>query len=252
MSLASFIIRGRNESDNLQTLFPMLAVQTERDYELIYIDNESDDDSIMIAKKHGAQVISIAKDDFSYPKALNIGVQAARGTHIVILSAHSFPLWNGWLSSGLRHFNDTNIAGVYGPTCAYKNSPLIEKIDKFPGFFEWTCRKIFSPKIVRKIPSRSLMGVLGFTNAIIPKSLWDIHHFDETYGNGGEDGEWVRHFAARGYYFIKDPAFAVRHAHHIKTPVMLSTQYRHWSSMTSPKEFTRTDLSFRKDYDRYK
>jgi glycosyltransferase involved in cell wall biosynthesis len=252
MLLASFIIRGRNEADNLKTLFPILALQTEHNHELIYIDNESDDDSIAVAKKYGARVISIAKGDFSYPKALNIGAEAARGIYMVIVSAHSFPLWNGWLASGLRHFNDANIAGVYGPTCAYKNSPLVEKIDKFPGFFEWACRKILPPKIIRKISSRNLMGILGFTNAIIPKSLWDIHHFDETYGNGGEDGEWVRFFAAQGYCFAKDPSFAVRHAHHIKTPFMLSTQYRHWNSMMSPKKFTHTDLSFRKDYDRYK
>lgn len=65
MSLASYIIRGRNEADNLKILLPILNSQTERNHELIYVDNESSDNSIAIAKEYGAQIISIAKNDFS-------------------------------------------------------------------------------------------------------------------------------------------------------------------------------------------
>jgi len=248
MPLASFIIRGRNEADNLKTLFPILALQTEHDHEFIYIDNESGDDSIAVAKKYGARVISIAKGDFSYPKALNIGAEAAMGRFLIILSAHSFPPSSNWVSHGLRHFKDTRVAGVYGPTCAYKNSPFIEKIDKFPGSIAWRLRKYIPARIVRK----THMGVLGFTNAIIPKSLWELHHFDEKYAGGGEDGAWARYFIKKGYYFINDPHFAVYHGHHIRSIKELLKQRGVWSNLKNPKKFTRTDLSFRKDYDRYK
>lgn len=248
MPLASFIIRGRNEADNLKTLFPILVVQTERDYELIYIDNESEDDSIIIAKKYGARVISIAKDDFSYPKALNIGVGTALGTYIVILSAHSFPPSSDWVSHGLRHFKDARVAGVYGPTMPYKDSPFIEKIDKSLGSVVWRLRKYIPAKIIRK----THMGVLGFTNAIIPKSLWELHHFDEKYAGGGEDGAWARYFIKQGYYFVDDPCFAVYHGHYIKSIKDFFKQRNIWNTMKNPKKFDRTDLSFRKDYDRYK
>jgi glycosyltransferase involved in cell wall biosynthesis len=248
MPLASFIIRGRNEAHNLKKLFPALISQTERDYEFIYVDNESKDDSIRVATQYGARIISIPKNEFSYPKALNRGAEEAKGRFLVILSAHSFPMSNGWLSSGLHHFKASDVAGVYGPTCAYEDSPTIEKIDKFPGTFQWILRKIIPPKIVRRVS----VGVLGFTNAIVPKSLWETHQFDESYARGGEDGEWARYFIGRGYYLVKDPAFAVRHAHYISTPRMLLAQYRYWNETAHPQEFNRDKFSFRKDYERYK
>ena len=50
--LVSIIIRGKNESRWLKILLKELKKQTIRNYEIIFCDNNSDDNSIEILKKN--------------------------------------------------------------------------------------------------------------------------------------------------------------------------------------------------------
>ena len=45
----------------------------------------------------------------------------------------------------------------------------------------------------RKIIMQYKMGVMGFTNAIVRRDLWEQYNFNEEFGMGGEDGDWVRY-----------------------------------------------------------
>jgi len=245
--LASIIIRNRDEADNLATLLPILKSQTVKDFEIVLVDNDSEDNSREVARRFGARIISISYQEFNYPKALNLGISEARGDFLIIISAHSFPLSHQWLSDGLRHFKNKKIAGVYGPTLPYKDSSLVEKIMKCDGIIAWYLRMFIKPKIIKK----SGMGVLGATNAIIRKDLWIEHHFNEHYEAGGEDGEWAGYFLDRGYDLIWDPCFAVHHAHRLKNKKEFQEQYKLWGKMGKPYKFNREDFLFRPDWRRY-
>lgn len=248
MKKISIIIRVRNEAENLKILLPILKSQTEQDVEIVVVDNESTDDSQVVAESFGAEIVNISYKRFTYPKAINKGVAAARGEFLVIISAHSFPLSKDWLTQGLRHFKNPKTAGVFGPTLAYKNSSLIEKIDRLHGAIIWALRKIILPIKIR----RGGMGVLGATNAMVPKRLWEKHKFNERYEAGGEDGEWANYFLKKGYDIIFDPRFAVRHVHHLRSWKDLKKQYTYWGGLGGPRKFNREELaSFRKDAKRY-
>ena len=66
---------------------------------------------------------------------------------------------------------------------------IVKKFDVYLGMarrifkknYAGGIRDIFSDRVIIEKPG---MGVLGFTNAIIRKDLWDKHHFDESYGLG--------------------------------------------------------------------
>lgn len=252
MKKISIIIRARNEAENLKILLPILKSQTEKDIEIVVVNNESTDDTRAVAKSCGATVINIPYDEFTYPKALNVGAAAAQGNFLAIISAHSFPLSDTWLSGGLRHFSNPKIAGVYGPTLAYKNSSLIEKFGKLPGAIFWHLRYLIKIKHQKVTKLNRKMGLLGFTNAMIPKLLWEGHNFDERYEAGGEDGEWAGYFLNRGYEIVWDPKVAVRHTHRLMSLKDLKRQYSYWRSLGAPRRFKRDDLSsFRKDAERY-
>src|SRR4051812_9816594 len=110
--IISIIIRNRNEADYLAQVLRALSLQARSAYEVIIVDNESSDDSIEVAKRAGARIISIGKREFSYGKALNLGVREASGEIIVLLSAHSYPLGACFLDEAVAPFADSCVAAV--------------------------------------------------------------------------------------------------------------------------------------------
>jgi glycosyltransferase involved in cell wall biosynthesis len=236
----SIIIRVLNERENLEKLLDILA---EQDFgggrEIIVVDNGSTDGTPELAKDRGARVVHISREDFSYPRALNMGAGAAKNEIIVILSAHSFPLRKDFLSSGVRHFKDKMVAGVYSPVLARPGAPLFEKFSHWKWWFYAWIQGI-------KVMKRGGMGVLGFTNAAIRKSLWEKHKSNEEYGLGGEDGEWCGWALSQGYKIIRDSKFVVRHSHKLTKKEFIE-QLKYWSSLGKPQKFDREKLWFRKD-----
>ena len=53
----SIVIRAFNEGEHLGRLFEGISRQTVRDIELILVDSGSSDDTVEIAKKHGATIL---------------------------------------------------------------------------------------------------------------------------------------------------------------------------------------------------
>lgn len=193
----SIIIRVKNEKENLAKLLKILKNQTNQDFELVIVNNNSNDGSDKIASdyfpKDRVRIVSI--DKFSYPKACNLGAGKAQGKYLVYLSAHSFPISNTWLADGLSNFTDDNTAGVFAYPIPGKDSSAPEKISGIPN------------KIKKG-------GHLGNTNSIIRKDLWGKHKFDENLV-GSEDYEWSKYWSNKGYKIINDPRFGVYHSHHI-------------------------------------
>src|SRR5438445_9156855 len=90
--LVSVLIRARNEEPALRRLFECLSIQKlDRPFEVVVIDNESNDGSARVASAMGARVFTLPRSLFSYGRAINVGVKLCRGDLIVLLSAHSWP-----------------------------------------------------------------------------------------------------------------------------------------------------------------
>ena len=60
-STVSIIIRGKNEEDWLGICLRAIHSQSYKDFEIIYIDNESSDASVNVAKAHGVKKIKTIK-----------------------------------------------------------------------------------------------------------------------------------------------------------------------------------------------
>jgi hypothetical protein len=88
------------------------------------------------------------------------------------------------------------------------------------------------------------MGVLGFTNAIIRRDLWERYPINEAFAGGGEDGDWTSHYLNLGYVAVKDLGFTVRHSHNLNLNGW-KEQIKHWRQTSKPTPFSH--LKFRKD-----
>ena len=235
----SIIIRTKNEEKWIGQCLRRLQRQSYRDFEVVIVDSGSSDRTLDIAKRFDPRIFRIPPEDFSYPYALNYGCERAEATkYLVMLSAHSLPISDTWLQDGIKGFINNRVMGVYGGIYALPDGSMWEKLlwNKWSGIFH---NRFCTQRIIEK----EGMGVLGFTNAMIRRDLWERHHFDERYGAGGEDGEWARYWFSRGYVAVKSAKFSVYHSHGLGLRA-LRAQWKYWASLGQPRPFA--PLAYRK------
>jgi rhamnosyltransferase len=108
------LIRVRNEERALRRLLDCLRIQKlDRPFEVVVIDNQSDDESAQLASSMGARVFTVPRSLFGYGRAINAGVQLCRGDLIVLLSAHSWPQGDDWLSRMVHCAEGCAVAAAY-------------------------------------------------------------------------------------------------------------------------------------------
>lgn len=239
----SVIIRTKNEKKWIEVVLEKIFAQTYQNFEVIVIDSGSIDQTLEIIKKFPVKLLNIPAKDFSYPYALNYAIKhsAASSKYIVIISAHSLPVSNTWLADGLENFQKfPKIMGVYGLVKALPDSHRVEKVFYRIGYHLNQLQQRKRQMIVTK----SGMGVMGNTSSILLKNLWERRPFNESYGMGGEDGEWADYWMKKGYRAIRDIKFSVLHSHNLGWIGSLK-QFRYWQSVGKPRPFT--PLKFRKD-----
>ena len=236
----SIIIRTLNEKERLGEL---LAVLQSQDYtgetEIIVVDNESTDGTAELAVASGARLVTIKREEFTFPHSMNLGAVAAKGDFLVYLVGHALPFRKDWLRHGLSHFSNPKVAGVYSPVIPRKDCTWAETYFYWPNYLR---AKWHGPYTV----SGSGMGVFGATNIVIRRGLWQKHLFDERYELGGEDGEWAGWALAQGFKIVCDYRFAVRHSHGLDWQG-LKKQLAYWNKLGGPTKFNRSEFSFRKE-----
>lgn len=110
----SVVICARNEARNLQALIDMLMEQEHDEFEVVIVNDRSDDDTLEVLnwlkpKYPRLRVVNIQADEkFSYGKkiALGVGIRAAKHPHIILTDADCVPASRQWLSLMCAGFHD--------------------------------------------------------------------------------------------------------------------------------------------------
>ena len=103
---ASIIIRALNEAKYLERLLVGIREQNHLDWEIILVDSGSIDGTLEIAQRYGAGIHHIPQKEFTFGRSLNLGCRAAEGRYLVLVSAHTYPSNNNWLTNLLEPFED--------------------------------------------------------------------------------------------------------------------------------------------------
>lgn len=207
----SIVIRAYNEAAHLPRLFKGIAVQTCKDVELILVDSGSSDATVQIAESHGARIVRILPEEFTFGRSLNLGIEAATSEFIVIASAHVFPVYPDWIETLLRPFEDSSVGLVYGRQRGTQASSFSEH----QIFRQWF------PDA--DIPVQA-SAFCNNANAAIRRSLWQEHPYDETL-TGLEDVAWARWAQSSGHHVTYSAHAEVIHAHQ-ETPRGVYNRYR--------------------------
>ena len=195
----SVVIRAYNESKHIGRLLMGLEQQTIQDVEIIVVDSGSTDNTVDIAASHGARIVHIQPDQFTFGRSLNHGIAAASSDFVVMVSAHCYPIYPDWLEHLLRPFEDENVAVSYGKQRGGETNPYSEH-----QFF----RKYF-PDISQFHQGHPYSHN---ANAAIRRSLWEQHPYNENL-TGLEDLAWSSWAFEQGYKIAYVAEAEVIHLH---------------------------------------
>ncbi len=198
--LVSIIIRAFNEEDWIESCINSIHEQTYKNYEIIFVDNYSKDNTIKIVKKYKNIKILRIKD-FKPGKAINHGIKKSNGEIIVCLSAHCIPTNKLWLSSLIKPLSKKNIAAVYGRQEPLSFSSPLDKRDLLTVF-----------GLDKKVQSKD--PFFHNANSCFLKKTWKKFPFDEKVQNV-EDRLWGKVIIDNKLKIYYEPLASVYHWHGI-------------------------------------
>ncbi len=189
----SIVIRCRNEANSLRNVLAALNAQRcDFDWEIVLVDNESEDDTRKIAEEFGARIVPISRQEFSYGRAINFGVAAARSELVMLLSAHALPIGSYFLNAAVEPFNDPQVAAA---RCLLVTSPR--------QLQTW-----YQPKDIHYASAEEQHKAEAGTAwvgeyptggcCVIRRSVWEEVKYDEQL-ESNEDKLWASHVLARGW-----------------------------------------------------
>ena len=189
----SVVIRVRNEAKSLKRVLEALRAQRcSFAWEIVIVDNESEDETDELCKQYNAHVIPITQEEWTPGRALNRGISRARGQLILLCSAHSIPVGSSFLESAVAPFADPDMAAA---RCLFGSNN--------EQTAEWyTARDIqySSCEEQQRVESGPEWLVL-YPSAIccvIRRTVWQQILFDEHH-EGVEDKLWAREVLRRGH-----------------------------------------------------
>jgi hypothetical protein len=241
----SVVIRTRNDGEYMPGLMEDILrceVVYQKPVEVIVVDTESSDRTLSIARSFGATVCGIEQADFTYPKALNMGFEAASFSRVLTLVGHSALSNTATFLAADLLASKESYGGLYGWTLPNRNVTRSEKwataVSAIPGSIARGAKEVDSPGL----------GSLAANCSIVSRDLWQaVGGYNEAFAAGGEDGELMRRGLQEGYRFGTEPALSVHHTHGLG-PLKLLRQLRNWMTMANPRPFNPEELAkFRPD-----
>lgn len=196
---ASIVIRAYNEEAHIGRLMEGLRAQRVQPLEVILVDSGSTDSTVTIAQHYGARLVRIAKEDFTFGRALNVGCEAAKGDILVFVSAHVYPTHDTWLGDMLQPFDDHRVVLSYGGQLGGDTN----KYSEHRLFAQW-------------FPQEAALPQKGYfcnnANCAVRRSVWETHNYDEAL-TGLEDLDWAKRAQADGGWLAYVPKASIVHIH---------------------------------------
>jgi len=207
--MISVIIPTKDGGDDLSRCLQGLTTQTIGDVEIIVVDSGSRDESIELARSHGARVLEIAPSRFRHGATRNFAAEQAKGEVLVFTTQDAVADSKHWLERLCGPLEgDQELAGVYGRQVAHENAAPPERF--FLEFVYGPHARIQQAQSVGDLTLNTTL--FSNANSAIRRSVWERYPFSEDIFFG-EDQDWARRVLLAGYALRYEPDAVVRHSH---------------------------------------
>ncbi len=186
----SIIVPARNEEKFIEPCINSMRSQDFDDYEIIVVDNASNDNTAAIAQSMGVRVISEPK--IGLPAARESGRKFARGELLVFIDADTV-IPSSYLSTIYKYFKEhEEIVAVSNPYLFYDSGQIMNILAKI--FFHW-----LFPQYSKILRAFHMSGMLfGGSFAVRREILEKTGGFSEHITFHGEDTDLSRRISKEG------------------------------------------------------
>lgn len=211
---ATVIIPNRNGAGWLKDSIESIWAQTERDFELIVVDNASTDESLAVARSYRDQPgYTLIENDhntgFSY--AVNQGIRAAKGQYIALFNNDAFAE-PGWLAGLITAAEaDPRVFAVSSLMIRHFERELADDAGDYVTLLGFACKRGDGLKAARYTKPCRVFSACGGA-ALYRKSILDeIGLFDEHFFAYYEDVDISWRANSLGYKNVYCPGAKCYH-----------------------------------------
>ena len=121
-ALTSIVMVTHNQAQYTQECITSLHQQTDKPYELIVVDNASQDDTLEFLQADPEIKLIKNQENLGFPAAANQGIREATGEFVLLLNNDTI-VSKGWLSRMLAHLHQDDQVGMVGPCSNFVSGP---------------------------------------------------------------------------------------------------------------------------------
>jgi glycosyltransferase involved in cell wall biosynthesis len=218
--MISFIIIGKNEGWKLTQCFNSVFRAVEHckilNYEVIYVDSKSTDDSIERARKFNNISIYLVKGDVSVAIARNIGAKESTGSILFFIDG-DVEIAHDFLSYVLNESNSL----IYEGAAGYLNHMFYNE--------NWDFIKRVPQGYKSRLPSKSFKQPVVGGLYLIKKKYWELLKGFKTKYTKHEDHDFGLRLTKIGIYFTRVP-----HLMGLHHTIDYRNEKRMWNMLFSP------------------
>lgn len=234
----SIIIITYNSENQIGLLLDSISQDRgELNLEVVVVDNQSSDDSLMVAKHHKIKPLCLQTGaNFGYSFAVNKGIAAATGNFYFVMNPDTV-VQKGSLKKLLNFAKDTFPLGAVAPRLLNPDGKPQASVFKFPTIANalrkdfLNCKNCFG----KYLPSNRVqkVDVAVMAAFLIPKTTYDtVGGLDEKYFLYYEDVDYCRRLKKHHLPVYYLPSAKVRHIHgasghfasHRESPLLASAK----------------------------
>ncbi len=233
VTVAVPVLNGAQYLD--EVLSAVRSQRVDREVELLVVDSGSSDESIEIARKHGARIHEIQKSEFSHGGTRNLIMELAQGDHVAFLTQDATPSHDGWLAALLEGFEQAeDVAAVFGPHDARPDASHVIKAEMERHFNNWGGGQKIDVQRIDRSPTglaayRAEPWRLTFfssVNCCLSKEAWRrVPYRNVPYA---EDQLIGRELIEAGYAKVFHPDARVLHSHNFGSLGFFRRYFDEW------------------------
>jgi len=193
------VVRCFNEEAHIGRLLTGVTRQTLVPDEIVIVDSGSTDATLAIAAAFPVTIVKIAPEDFSFGRALNVGLSRVSARLAILASAHVYPIYDTWIAELIAPFGDPEVAVTYGR-------------QQTPPGGRYSERRLLAQWFPATSVARQRHPFCNNANAAVRVHVWKQQPYDE-HLTGLEDLDWAKRAIAAGHVASYVAEAPVAHVH---------------------------------------